>query len=363
MVILYLFEHICSFNQPDVYFLIPIVVVLTMLLISCIYDLKLGIIPNHLSKLLIVFGIIYSFILAVIFSNIYFLINSIILGLIIFIISLLLWKIRFWGGGDLKLFVGMAITLAYFSSPLFISLNCLSYMNQDLFYFPIISILFNSILISFPFILVYLFIKYLNENFNLICKNLEEELELKNKNNYYFIIVLGYQLIKLFIFNINKIIHSSSQKKIQINNLKEGMILDNYYFNDVTFYNIVNLKDYDDSKYPDLSINQEFNNYINLNINVNNLNLSSKVFSNSFSYESEGIEKSLYYIKSSNGAGLTKEDIQLINYCFENKIIKNKEFLIKIGIPFSPSLLFGFIIFLFYGDLIHVISQFLINLI
>ena len=106
------FDIILNFNQLHLYFLIPIIVVIIILLISCRYDLKLGIIPNYLSKLLIVFGIIYNAVLAVIFSNYYFLINAIILGTIIFFISLFLWKIRFWGGGDLKLFTGMAISFS-----------------------------------------------------------------------------------------------------------------------------------------------------------------------------------------------------------------------------------------------------------
>lgn len=334
---------------------------MTILLISCIYDLKLGIIPNYLSKLLIVFGIIYNLFLAVVFSNYYFLINAIILGLIIFIISLFLWKIRFWGGGDLKLFIGMAISLAYFSSPLFNSLNCINFMNQNFFYFPIISVLFNSILISFPFILVYLFIKFLNENFNLVCQSLEKELELMDKNSYYSKFLLYFNLIKFFLFNFTKLIHSSSKKKVHIKNLKEGMILDNYFFYNKNFHDIINFKKYTNN-YPNLSNNQDLNNYLNLNIDLNNINLLSNCISNSFSYESK-IEDSLYCIKSSNGGGLTKEDIYIINYCFDNQIIKNKEFIIKVGIPFCPSLMLGFIIFLIFGDLINIISQSLYNLI
>lgn len=345
------FDVILNFNQLDIYFLIPIIIVMSVLLISCIYDLKLGIIPNYLSKLLIVFGIIYNVILAVIFSNYYFIINAIILGTIIFFISIFLWKIRFWGGGDLKLFTGMAISLAFLSSPIFISLKSMAYMSQNFFYFPIISILFNSILVSFPFILVYLFVKYLNENFNLICKTLEKELE--NKNKYYFKLLFFLKLVKLFFFNFNKILHSSSQKKIDITNLKEGMILDKYYFQCNNHYEI---------------------NFDDLDIDINNINLSTNYISNSFSSfnENELISNSfshkideteLYYIESANGGGLTKEDILIIYYLFELKILKNKEFTIKIGIPFSPSLTLGFFLFIICGDLISIISQFLSNLI
>ena len=338
------FDIILNFNQLHLYFLIPIIVVIIILLISCRYDLKLGIIPNYLSKLLIVFGIIYNAVLAVIFSNYYFLINAIILGTIIFFISLFLWKIRFWGGGDLKLFTGMAISLAFLSSPIFISLKSMTYMSQNFFYFPIISILFNSILVSFPFIIVYLFVKYLNKNFNLICKTLEKELE--NKNKYYLNLLFYLKLVKLFFFNFNKILHYSSQKKIDITSLKEGMILDKYYFQCNTHYEI---------------------NYNDLNIDINNINL----YSNFFSYLNEKYElisnfshkineSELYYIESANGGGLTKEDIFIINYLFELKILKNKEFTIKIGIPFSPSLTLGFFLFIIYGDLISIISHFFI---
>ena len=95
MNLLYFFQFFYKFNNLDIYLQIPIFVILIILLVSTIYDLKLGIVPDYLSKLLILFGIIYHIIISLIYSNYYFLINSIISGILIFILSFILWIIRF----------------------------------------------------------------------------------------------------------------------------------------------------------------------------------------------------------------------------------------------------------------------------
>ncbi|WP_225370299.1 prepilin peptidase [Methanobrevibacter arboriphilus] len=81
-------------------------------------------------------------------------INSIVLSIITFVLCYILWKIRLWGGGDVKLITAISSVLPI--QPFLINHQTLfSIYKVD---FPVIAIypfpltiIFNSILISFPF--------------------------------------------------------------------------------------------------------------------------------------------------------------------------------------------------------------------
>lgn len=230
----------------------------------------------------------------------------------------------------------MAFALSYIQFIIIKESDILILSIQNLKYPIIFSILLNAILISLPFIIIYLFINFLKENYNNLRNNLIKELKMSNhkklvKSNIYLSLIL----IRTFIFNIIPIMRKSSKKSIRIDNLKEGMILDKYYY-----------ENYENTdKIPKDNIIFTFN--------QENINLEFK----------DKTEDNISYLKSSTGGGLTKEDIILLNLLYDSKLIKNPYFTIKIGIPFLPSLTIGYIIFFLYGDLINILFNFISQII
>ena len=284
---------------------IHLFVVLLILLIADCYDLKFGIIPNKISLILLIYGIIFNLILSISFSNPFIFLFSIALTVLITVISFVLWFIGFWGGGDFKIFVGLSLALSFLDLD-YIHLNFFSnpsspFSNQFIFYPKSISILLNSILIA----LALIFIKILYEI-------------VKNKKIRYFSI--------LAIFNTKSAFSQITSKSVDIGSLAEGMVLEEYYFNSPRAYEIIRNE-----------------------INKNSSNLDLNAFN----------EEGYFSFSSLNRIGLTKYDIGLINDLYQENLIKNPDFKIKIGIPFLPFITLGYIGFLFFGDFIAIISAFI----
>ena len=388
---MYFINNLLTFVPRNIYLLTPIIVVFIVLLISSIYDLKFGIVPNILSKLLIIFGFIFNLSIAVIYSNYLFLSDCLIISLIVLFISVILWKIKFWGGGDVKIIVGMALSLSYLSSsslPLCSSppLNFMPFIHQNIFYYPIFSILFNAILISFPFLLILMFVIFYNDNKNLIKEMILEDLNYSK--TIILKLVLYFESIKFFIFNFINIMNVSSVKTVNISDLKEGMIINRYFFStddekklisdylkfiffsEIDDKNInLNYGNMDIKIYEEKITNEEINKFGDLNFNnfeylsnKENLEVNDDLENPIADFFNSLKDKNIKFIESSNGMGLTKEDISIINYLFEKGHFKNPEFEIKRSIAFIPPLTIGYIIFIIYGDLIYLISNFLSNL-
>lgn len=284
---------------------IHLFVLLLILLIAAYYDLKFGIIPNKISLVLLIYALIFNLILSISFNNTFIFLFSIVSTVLITVISFVLWFIGFWGGGDLKIFIGLSLALSfldldnihfdYFSNLSF------PFSNQFLFYPKVISILFNAILIALAFILM-LFIYEI----------------IKNKKIKHFSI--------LSILNIKMAFNQITSKTVNIDNLNEGMVLNEYYFKSKEAYDRIN-----DEK----------------NKNSSNHNLKAQK------------EGDLYCFSSLKRIGLANEDIELIMDLYEKDLIKNPEFKIMIGIPFMPFITLGYICFLVFGDFITIISAFL----
>ncbi len=111
---------------------IHLFVILLILSIADYYDLKFGIIPNKLSLILLIYGLLFNFILSVCFSNYHIFIFSIALTALITVISFILWHIGFWGGGDFKLFIGLSLALSFLDLNIF-NLNYFSNLNLQVF--------------------------------------------------------------------------------------------------------------------------------------------------------------------------------------------------------------------------------------
>ena len=299
-----LYLHIKSLLVVKSLILLNFFIIFLVLLIADYYDLKFGIIPNKLSLILLVYGLVFNLMLAISLKNCLILPFSLALTTIILLISFILWYIGFWGGGDLKIFVSSSLTLSfldlnYLNVPLQ-NLN-LPILNQYVFYPKVLSIVFNAILIAFMII----FIAILYE----IIKN-------KQINHYLFLTLL----------NFNLAFDRFTTKSVAIDKLSEGMVIKKYYFKDQKVFNRIN----------------EEKNHDGSNINLN-------LFK----------DDDIFYFSSLNQIGLTEEDIILINEFYNMGLIENPMFKIKIGIPFMPFLTLGYLSLLVFGDFILIISSFI----
>ena len=373
----------------NIFFLLILAVIITTT-IATYFDIKKGIIPNEITISLLLFGIAINSIFSILYNNSSYIFTSIILTIFIFILTYILWKFKIWAGGDVKLFTAIAATI-----PTQVNLINFQFFNV---YFPKIAIypfplnvIFNSILISFPVLILFLLLnnykifnskknsykidfKQIFPDFKRIMKffdNLLIEINSKKrtifkktayslifstvfiiitgiyKNSYYsiYILLFGviFSLISSFLFksgikNFKNFIKKISSEKIAIFSLDEGMIVDKTYFNvDKAYSNI-------------------FEELIN-NIDTNQSNLCIKKASNEKS-ENGQIK---YFLNSSTAAGLTIQDISLLKKLFKMKFI-HENIQVKIGVPFAPSIAIGFIIAIFIGDLCVLIVNILNNI-
>ena len=201
-----------------------------------------------------------------------------------------------WGGGDVKLFTAIATVI-----PFGLNINFLNIFPQISIYPFAFSIVVNSILVSFPFLvafLIYLIIK--NETF---------------KKHPFFLITL------FDIENLRNMIHSTLNKMIPIKDLKEGDIVNNYYFNDVHIIELIN--DFDG----------------NLEIYENR--------------EDDGFK---YYFKSQSAGGITKDEMTLIKVMSAQGYIGDA-ISVKISYPFTPAIFVGLLIAIFYGDIMMLFAK------
>ena len=92
-------------------FLIQIVITILFSICATIYDVKRNYVPELLCYILVVFGLVSNLILSLISNNIKFILASFISMLITYLITYLLWKLEMWGGGDVRLFTGIATVI------------------------------------------------------------------------------------------------------------------------------------------------------------------------------------------------------------------------------------------------------------
>ena len=280
----------------DSIFLIQLIITVLFSVIAAIYDVKYGIVPDKLNYILLVFGIVSNLILSIISSNVKFILASFISMIITYTITFMLWKLKMWGGGDVKLFTAIATVI-----PSGLNISFLNIFPELSIYPFSFSVLINSILVSFPFLIV--FISYL-----ILKKGIF-------KNNIDFLVN---------IFNINSlkyIINSTLNKRILVKDLKEGNIINNYYFNNEDIIRLIEQVD-------------------------GNL----KVYEN---VENDGFK---YYFKSLSAGGITKEDMYMLKILNAQSFISD-EISIKITFPFTPAIFLGLLIAVFYGDIMMIFAK------
>ena len=276
-------------------FLIQIIVTMLFSILAAIYDVKKNIVPDSLNFSLMAFGLVSNLILSLISSNIKFILASIISMVITYVITYLLWKLNMWGGGDVKLFTAIATVI-----PSGININFLNIFPQLSIYPFSFSVVINSILVSFPFLVVFVT--------HLIFKN-----EMF-KDNIDFL---------FNIFNIESLrymVNSTLNRLIPVKDLKEGMIVNDYYFNNE---HIIEL--------------------------IDDIDGNLKVYkSNRDDFK--------YYFKSQSAGGITDREMWQLKIMNAQDLISD-DISIKVSFPFAPAILFGLIIAVVYGDVMMLFAK------
>ena len=276
-------------------FLIQIIVTLLFTIVAAIYDVKRNFIPDRLNYSLVVFGLISNLILTIISGNIKFMLASIISMVITFIVALLLWQLNLWAGGDVKLFTGIATVI-----PIGINIESLNIFPLLSVYPFSFSVVINSILVSFPFLFIFVFHDVIKKG--LFNRNLDVLINIFNHESLY------------------AIKNSTFDQLIPVNDLREGMIVNNYYFNDESICDLIKKE--------------------NGNLRVYKTN-------------EDGYK---YYFKSQSAGGITEMEMWLLKIMYGQGII-SKDISVKRSFPFTPSILLGLIIAVFYGDLMMLVTH------
>lgn len=277
-------------------FLFQISFTILFCIIAAIFDVKSGIVPDWLTKSLLVFGLVSNLILSLFSSNIKFILASIISALMTYSITYLLWQLNVWGGGDVKLFTGISAVI-----PLGIDFNFLNIFPELSVYPFSFSIVLNSILVSFPVLIVFFIY--------LIFKN-----DVFNKNKDFLFNVFNITSLKFLV-------ESNLNKMMSVKNITEGEIVNEYYFNNEHVCDLIN----------------EVNG--NLKIYKNNKDSYFK-----------------YYFKSQSAGGITKKEMYLLKIMNAQGFISD-EISVKISFPFAPAILFGLLIAVVYGDIIMLFTK------
>ncbi|MGZ7095101.1 MAG: A24 family peptidase C-terminal domain-containing protein [Methanobacterium sp.] len=356
-------------------------------------DIKSGIIPNKLTFPLIGLGIILNGIYAFIAGNLWLIVYILIFTAGIFVLGYILWKLGAWAGGDVKLFTALAALLPFYPAIINYGILGVEFPITALYPFPL-TLIINSILAIFPFLLIFIFyialrkkrylmdeliapVKEYRKNFVLtlvitsaviltvfITPYLPFQIilvsliliyiltliisKLPNRikavivsvlvafalfNNFLltlssiiglFITITVIEVIRKLLTTVNK---KALQDDIEIEDLKEGMI---------SAYNIY---ERDDEVYID---DKGFLDRIKGSLKKGDLS------------DISGPRGKL--LVSNMAAGLSEGNIKVIKELYnDNKI--SKEFRIKKGVPFAPSILIGLLISLFIGDLAVILQK------
>ena len=270
-------------------FLIQIIITMLFSIMAAIYDVRKNVVPNRLTYSLLLFGLISNAILSLISGNIKFILASFISMVITNAITFMLWKLNMWGGGDVKLFTAIATVI-----PSGLNINFLNIFPQLSIYPFSFSVVINSIIISFPFLLVFLV--------QLIIKN-----GIFNRNVDFLVNIFN-------IGSLKYVVNSTMNKMVSVNDLEEGMIVNDFYFN-----------------------------------NPQIIELLGEIDGNLGVYKTKDNNEFKYYFKSQNGGGLTGKEVLQLKVMKAQNIISDK-ISIKVSFPFAPAILAGLTVTIFYGD-------------
>ncbi|MCK9150659.1 A24 family peptidase C-terminal domain-containing protein [Methanobacterium alcaliphilum] len=366
-------------------------------IIACFYasysDLKKGIIPNKLTFPLIGIGILLNGINAFILGNIMILVYTLLFTGTIFVLGYAFWKLGAWAGGDVKLFTALAAILPF--QPLIVNYTFLNTSFPILAYYPFpFTLIINSILSTFPFLLLFVFYIAYNEKRHLISeltspvkdykKNMVLALVVTSSVTItvlitpflpFQILILSLILIYLLTMTISRL--PNRVKAVLVSIVTVYAIYKSFelaitgivvVFISITIIGIirklltsVNRQALQD----DLEVDKLRDGMIMAHCLYEK---DDKVFFDDSSMFS-GFKKAaktgdISTLTAPKGkllignlaAGLTDENIDLLKDMVSQKKLENK-FRVKRGVPFAPSIFIGLLISLFIGDLALIFFQ------
>ena len=199
----------------SVIFLLQIIVTILFCILATIFDVKKGIVPDLLTGNLLIFGFISNVLLAIFSSNIKYILASIISVVITYTITYLMWQLNIWGGGDVKLFTGIASVIPF-------GFN-LEYLNifPELSIYPFsFSVVINSVLVSFPFLVIFVI--------RLVVKN-----KVFRRNSDLLLNIFNFESLKYLV-------DSTLNKWISVKDIEDGAIVNEYYFNNEYICELIN---------------------------------------------------------------------------------------------------------------------------
>lgn len=163
------------------------------------------------------------------------------------------------------------------------------------------SVVANSILVSFPFLVIFLT--------HLFVKNGVFSDDPTN------VIAL------LNISTLRTLIHNTLNKTIPIKDLKEGNIVNDYYFDEEYIISLIEEQE-------------------------GNLEV----------FKSKDKKHGKYYFKSMSAGGITKREMYLIKILYAQGFI-DKDISVKFSYPFTPAIFAGLLIAVFYGDIMMIFTK------
>lgn len=279
----------------SVIFLLQIIVTILFCILATIFDVKKGIVPDLLTGNLLIFGFISNVLLAIFSSNIKYILASIISVVITYTITYLMWQLNIWGGGDVKLFTGIASVIPF-------GFN-LEYLNifPELSIYPFsFSVVINSVLVSFPFLVIFVI--------RLVVKN-----KVFRRNSDLLLNIFNFESLKYLV-------DSTLNKWVSVKDIEDGAIVNEYYFNNEYICELIN--------------------EIDGNLKV---------------YKSDD-EYFRYYFKSQSAGGITKEEMYLLKVMSAQGFISD-QLSVKIAFPFTPAILLGLMIAIGYGDIMMIFTK------
>ncbi|MEK6906953.1 MAG: A24 family peptidase [Nanoarchaeota archaeon] len=277
--------------------LVLVVISLIWLFFASYTDFKIREVPDWISYSLIIIGIAFYLIKSLIFNNFIFIIQSLFSLLILYLIGSLMYYLRQWGGGDVKLLSAIGALFPVYPEEL------LKYFNPNLNLSFILILILNIIIFGVLYSIIY--------SFYLVIKN-------KNKIKFNFKVKKIY-LISSILFLILTFLIKDLILKLLILLLALLILIYPYIKNFVSL--------------------------IEKNIMIKRIPLNKLT-------EGDWVIENIYYkrklIYNKNNPGVTNSDIKL----FEKVNVKN--LLIKEGLPFIPSFLIALLISLILGNLLRI---------
>ncbi|HOI40625.1 MAG TPA: A24 family peptidase C-terminal domain-containing protein [Methanobacterium sp.] len=375
---------------------IPLITTL-IAIVACFYasysDLKWGIIPNKLTFPLIAIGIILNSVYAFMIGEIWIIVMCLVMTGVIFALGYIFWKMGAWAGGDVKLFTALAALLPF--SPVLVSYKILGvdFPVEGAYPFPL-TLIINSILSVFPFILMYVVYVVVKTKRHLIDELLSPVKEYKEKFVLTLVITssvtitmfitqelrLQIIIISLILIYLLTMVISKMPNRVKAVVVSLVVVASLFYNFNITIYSIILLyisitilgiirkllfsvnKEALQDEYPLEELKEGMIPAHNLYQRDDEVYVDKKTFVNKIVEAIQTKDMSLLTtppgknLIANLAAGLTPDDIELLKKLHKEGKISNK-FKVKRGVPFAPSIFIGLLISLFIGDMIVILQK------